>query len=152
LIKLVNGVGSLPGNTMRAQLYLRFKNLGYSFATLVSQKADVSNYAHLEEGVQVMCGAIIQTGASVAFNSIVNTGAIIDHDCSIGSNNHVAPGATISGDVKSQENVHFGTGSCVIQSVSLGDNVVIGAGASVAQNVDANTTCFPARITIKVRK
>lgn len=150
MIKLVNGIGSLPGNTIRADLYRKYKNLGYSFETLISKKADVSKYACLEEGVQVMRGAIVQTGASIGYNSIVNTGAIIDHDCSIGSNNHIAPGATISGQVTSSSNVHFGTGSSVIQSIDINENAVIGAGAIITKNVDKNTICFPARIFKKV--
>lgn len=150
MIKLVNGIGSLPRNTIRTDLYHQYKNLGYSFATLISGKADVSNYACLEEGVQVMRGAIIQTGACIGYNSIVNTGAIIDHDCSIGSNNHIAPGVTISGQVTSSSNVHFGTGSSVIQSIEINKNAVVGAGTTITKNVDKNTTCFPARIFKKV--
>tara|TARA_R110002012_G_scaffold56765_2_gene145848 strand:- start:16580 stop:17221 length:642 start_codon:yes stop_codon:yes gene_type:complete len=150
MTKLVNGIGSLPGNTIRADLYRKYKNLGYSFATLISEKADVSKYACLKEGVQVMRGAIIQTGACIGYNSIVNTGAIIDHDCSIGSNNHIAPGVIISGQVTSSSNVHFGTGSAVIQSINVNENVIIGAGVSVTKDVDSNTTCYPARIFKKV--
>jgi len=149
-IKLVNGIGSLPGNTLRADFYNKYKKIGYSFATLVSKSADVSRYVSLEEGVQVMRGAIIQTGGSVGYNSIVNTGSIVDHDCSIGSNNHIAPGATISGQVTSLANVHFGTGSSVIQSIHVNENVVIGAGVAITKDVGQNTTCYPARIFKKV--
>ncbi|GAC33440.1 acetyltransferase [Paraglaciecola polaris] len=149
-IELVNGIGSLPGCTLRADFYYKYKELGYSFATLVSKKADVSAYAYLGEGTQVMRGAIIQTGASVGYNSIVNSGSIVDHDCSIGSNNHVAPGATISGQVTSKANVHFGTGSSVIQSINVNENVVIGAGTIITKDVDKNTICYPARIFKKV--
>jgi sugar O-acyltransferase (sialic acid O-acetyltransferase NeuD family) len=148
-IKLVNGIGSLPGNTRRSNLYRQYKKLGYSFATLVSTEASVSTLACLEEGVQVMCGAIIQTGVSVGYNSIVNTGSIIDHDCSIGSNNHIAPGATISGQVTSRKNVHFGTGSSVIQSINITKNVVIGAGAIITKDLDESIICYPARGFIK---
>jgi len=151
-IQLVNGIGSLPGNTLRADFYKKYKNLGYSFATLVSKDAGVSGYATLEQGVQVMRGAMIQTGTTVGYNSIVNTGSIVDHDCTIGSNNHIAPGVTISGQVTSKENVHFGTGSSVIQSINVNENVVVGAGSSVTKDVEANMICFPARIIKKVRK
>ncbi|TWX71933.1 acetyltransferase [Colwellia demingiae] len=151
-IKLVNGIGSLPGNTLRADFYTNYKILGYSFVTLVSKDAGVSRYATLDEGVQVMRGAIIQTGASVGYNSIVNTGSIVEHDCSIGSNNHIAPGVTISGQVTSQKNVHFGTGSSVIQSININENVIVGAGSTITKDVEENCICFPARITIKVRK
>lgn len=149
-IKLVNGIGSLPGNTLRADFYNKYKKLGYSFATLVSKDASVSRCATLEEGVQVMRGALIQTGTSVGYNSIVNTGSIVDHDCSIGSNNHIAPGVTISGHVISKENVHFGTGSVVIQSINVNKNVVLGAGTTITKDIDKNTICYPARIFKKV--
>ena len=143
-IRLVNGIGSLPGDTRRADLFRRHKKLGYSFATLVSTKSNVSTYAFLEEGVQVMCGGIIQTGTSIGYNSIVNTGGIIDHDCSIGNNNHIAPGVTISGQVTSKENVHFGTGSSVIQSINIQKNVVVGAGAVITKDIERSSTCYPA--------
>ncbi len=151
-IKLVNGIGSLPGNTLRADFYNKYQKLGYSFAILVSKEASVSKYAYLAEGVQVMRGAIIQTGTSIGFNSIINTGSVVDHDCLIGSNNHIAPGVTISGQVTSKENVHFGTGSSVIQSINVNENVVVGAGSTVTKDVEANFICFPARITKKVRE
>ena len=146
MVKLVNGIGSLPGSTSRADFYNNYKRLGYSFSTLISKEACVSSYATLEEGVQVMCGALIQTGTSIGHNSIVNTGSIVDHDCFIGSNNHIAPGVTISGQVTSRENVHFGTGSSVIQSISVDENVIIGAGTTITKNVTNNTICYPARI------
>jgi sugar O-acyltransferase (sialic acid O-acetyltransferase NeuD family) len=146
IIKLINGIGSFPGNTSRADFYNKYKKLGYTFATLVAKDTSVSKYASLEEGVQVMRGAIIQTGVSVGYNSIVNTGSIIDHDCSIGNNNHIAPGVTVSGQVISKENVHFGTGSSVIQSVNINENVVIGAGTAVTKDIEKNTVCYPARI------
>jgi sugar O-acyltransferase (sialic acid O-acetyltransferase NeuD family) len=149
-IQLVNGIGSLPGNSLRADIYHKFKNVGYRFAILVANDAGVSKYAYLAEGVQVMRGAIIQTGASIGVNSIVNTGSIVEHDCAIGSNNHIAPGVSISGQVTSKENVHFGTGSSVIQSINVNENVIIGAGATITKDVDKNTTCYPARTFKKV--
>ena len=149
-IKLANGIGSLPGNTLRADFYHKFTDLGYRFATLVSEDASVSMYVTLEDGVQVMRGAMIQTGTSVGYNSIVNTGSIIDHDCAIGSNNHIAPGVTISGHVISKENVHFGTGSSVIQSINVNENVVIGAGVTITKDVGKSTICYPARVFKKV--
>lgn len=148
-IKLVNGIGSLPGCTLRADLYKKYKKLGYSFATLVSKSSSVSKLAILDEGVQVMRGAIIQAGTVIGYNTIVNTGSIIDHDCSIGSNNHIAPGVTLSGQVTSQVNVHIGTGASIIQSIKIGRNSIVGSGATITKNVEESTICLPARITTK---
>lgn len=150
-IKLVNGIGSLPNNSLRADFYDQYKKIGYSFVTLIAKNASVSQYACLDEGVQVMRGALIQTGTSVGYNSIVNTGAIVDHDCTIGNNNHIAPGVSISGQVTSKANVHFGTGARVIQSININENVVVGAGATITKDIDKNTVCYPARIYKKVK-
>lgn len=151
-IMLINGIGSMPKCQLRANLYQYFIKLGYEFETVVAESAIISDYARLENGVQVMPGAIIQTGATIGVNSIINTGAIVDHDCALGANNHVAPGAVLSGQVISKSNVHFGTGSCVIQSIKIGKNVVVGAGASITKDIEQNTVCFPAYITKKVAK
>lgn len=150
--RLINGVGSLPGCRLRASLYQYFVELGYEFETVISNSAIVSDYTKLEKGVQVMAGAIIQTGVRIGANSIINTGAIIDHDCRLGKNNHIAPGAVLSGQVTSKENVHVGTGASVIQSINIGSNVVVGAGATITKNIEENTLCFPAFITKKVVK
>lgn len=149
-VKLVNGIGSLPKNKLRADFYARYKAMDYHFLTVVSQGAKVSKYAHLDEGVQVMCGAIIQTGVTVGCNSIINTGSIIEHGTCIGCDNHIAPGVTISGQVTSKNNVHFGTGSSVIQSININENVVIGAGATITKDVESNMVCYPAQIFKKV--
>ncbi|BBT66065.1 sialic acid synthase [Aeromonas caviae] len=132
-VELVNGIGSLPGNPLRAELFARYRALGYRFASVVSTKAMVSDYAVLEEGVQVMAGAIIQTGTQIGANGIINTGAIVDHDCHLGGDNHVAPGAVLSGGVVTGERVHIGTGAVVIQGISIGSDAVIGAGATLTR-------------------
>ncbi|MDA1380223.1 hypothetical protein PCI56_11085 [Plesiomonas shigelloides subsp. oncorhynchi] len=64
-IELVNGIGSLPGSNLRATLFSHYRQAGYRFMTVISTRAYVSEYAVLAEGVQVMAGAIIQTGAQV---------------------------------------------------------------------------------------
>lgn len=151
-IKLVNGIGSLPGGTLRASIFNYFGSYGYKFETIVAPRSIVSSYAKLHEGVQVMAGAIIQTGTIIGENTIINTGAIVDHDCNIGKNNHIAPGATLSGLVTSRDGVHIGTGASIIQSVVIEKNAVIGAGATVTKNVPENTICYPSRITTKVNK
>lgn len=142
-VLLVNGVGSLPNSyTSRAKITEKFSKMGYRFASLVSDKAVVSSFAIIEEGVQVMAGAILQAGVKIDPYTIVNTGAIVDHDCKIGMNNHIAPGVTLSGNVITGSNVHVGTAATVIQNITLGDNVVVGAGAVVTKSIARNHKIF----------
>lgn len=149
-VRLVNGIGSLPNSRRRAEVFRVYKNLGYTFETVISDHALISSHATLGEGVQIMSGAIVQTGVGVGSNSIINTGAILDHDCNVGSDNHIAPGVTLSGQVTSENNVHIGTGASVIQLIKISENSVVGAGAVVTRDVDRNTICYPARTFKKV--
>jgi len=151
-VNLVNGIGSLPNQNLRTKIYKYFVGIGYQFETVVDSTARISSYAELEDGTQVLAGAIIQTGATIGANSIINSGAIVEHDCNIGMYNHIAPGATLSGQVQTADNVHVGTGASVIQSVFIGNNSVIGAGSTITKNISDNIVCFPARITQKVIK
>ncbi|WP_348688046.1 acetyltransferase [Aeromonas bestiarum] len=144
-VELINGIGSLPGSSLRAELFARYRALGYRFASVVSTKSMVADYTVLEEGVQVMAGAIIQAGTRVGPNSIINSGAIVDHDCWIGGNNHIAPGAVLSGGVSTEDGVHIGTGAVLIQNIKVGSHTVVGAGATVTKNLANNKTLYVAK-------
>lgn len=142
---LVNGLGALPGNTLRTNLFDYFSNYGYKFQSVIAPSAIIAGGVKLEGGVQVMHGAIIQTNASIAKNCIVNSGSIIEHDCVIGAHNHIAPGATLSGGVITGDQVHIGTGASIIQSIKIGERAVIGAGCTIIRDVKAGQVIVPAR-------
>ncbi|MRJ45162.1 acetyltransferase [Idiomarina loihiensis] len=148
-VTLVNALGSLPGQyNLREELFKRFKKAGYQFLTVVSETAIISQYAVLQEGVQVLPGAVLNA-CNVGENSIVNTGAIVEHDVTIGKHCHIAPGATICGNVTLGNNVHIGAGAIVIQGVDIGDSAVVGAGSVVSKNLSARDMHYPAKSFIK---
>ncbi len=148
-VSLVNGIGSLPGDTTRSDIYNRFSKYGYNFETVVAKSAQVSAYSELAEGVQVMSGVIIQTGAKIAKNSIINTGAIIEHDCKVGENCHIAPGAVLCGQVEIQDSVHIGSGSCIIQNIKIGKRAVVAAGASISSDLEDDSIAYSSRPVLK---
>jgi len=138
-VELINGLGSVSLPEKRKDIYMKFKKNGYSFASVVHPSAIVVDDVQTGEGVQIMAGAILQTGCLIDDNAIINTGAIVDHDCKIGAHVHIAPGAVISGGVEIGEMVHIGTGANVIQGINIQSGSVIGAGAVVIRNVSAAT-------------
>ena len=142
-IKLINGLGSLPGSKLRKVIYEKFVMLGYEFESVIATSAIVSTYVTLAKGSQILPNAIIQTGATIGENTIINTGAIVEHDCSVGNNNHLAPSATLSGGVITKENVHIGTGASIIQSITIEAGAIIGAGSVVTKNVGPETIVYP---------
>ena len=134
-VELVNGLGSVGDTALRASIYYKFKKLGYGFRQVIHTAAIIASDCILGEGVQVMAGAVLNTGTKIAEDSIINTGAVVDHDCVIGSHVHIAPGAILSGGVQVGDGSHIGTGATVIQGISIGRNALVGAGAVVLRNV-----------------
>ncbi|MFH1079097.1 MAG: acetyltransferase [Pseudomonadota bacterium] len=147
-IELVNGIGSVSSTQIRKEIYIRFKQHGYSFASVIHPSAMIMEDVRLGEGVQIMAGAIVQPGCVIGDNSIVNTGAVVDHDCLIGAHVHVAPGVVLSGGVRIGEMTHVGTAAAVIEEIEIGPAAVVGAGAVVITDIPAGVKAFgvPAKI------
>jgi sugar O-acyltransferase (sialic acid O-acetyltransferase NeuD family) len=146
--ELVNGVGSVRNVEPRANLYDKFHRQGYRFATIVHPTAFVSKRATLQEGVQVMAGAVIQANSTIGVNTIVNTRASVDHDCTIGNHVHIAPGATLSGGVQVGDKTHIGAGATIIQGIRIGQGCLVAAGAVVVHDVPdgAKVAGVPGRV------
>jgi len=136
-VSLINGIGSLPGVSVRWEKALEFKEKKFVFETLIHPSALISETAVVSAGAQIMAGSILQSFASIGEDSIINTGAIVEHDCGIAERCHVAPGVTMSGGVTLGCGVHVGTGARLVQGVSVGEGSVIAAGAVVFKNVAA---------------
>lgn len=150
--EIVNGIGSVPPNKNRSLFFDKFSKDGFSFRSLISKYAYVSQDSVIEEGVQILPGAVVQSGTVIGKNTIINTGALIDHDCFIGKNNHIAPGAVLSGSVKTDDGVHVGTNASIIQGISIGKDSIIGAGVCAVKNVPKSHTLFPAKSHLSKNK
>ena len=134
-VQLVNGVGSVSCTGNHRKVYDWFVQKGYCFATVVHPSAVVAPEVHIEDGVQVLAGTIVQAGCRLGANVIVNTGAQVDHDCIIDSHAHLAPGVTICGAVHVGTGAHIGAGATVIQGIRIGAGSVVGAGALVIRDI-----------------
>lgn len=157
-VALINALGNRPGRgssgtAQRRDLFLRFKDQGYSFFTVISDAATVSPNAKLEEGSQVITRAVIQPGSVLGENSILNTGASLDHDCTVGAHSHIAPWAVLCGGVSVGAECHIGARAVLVPGISVGDGAVVGAGAVVIDDVTPGVTVVgnPAQATNRVQ-
>lgn len=148
-ILLLNGLGSVMLPLKRQEIYLKFKEKGFSFQEVIHEKANLSNNAILAEGVQLMSGATIGPEVHVGENVLINTGAIVEHHCKIGNHSHVASGAILLGGSSIGRACHIGAGAILIQGVTIGDEVLVGAGSLVNKNLPSGVKVYgsPARIT-----
>ncbi|MCU1733991.1 MULTISPECIES: acetyltransferase [unclassified Pseudomonas] len=136
-IELINGIGQVVGGNLRRVVHESASAKGFRFPPLVHPAAWLDDTVVLEEGVQVMAGAILQADVRIGCASIVNTSASIDHDSRVAAHVHVAPGVTLCGGVTVAEGAFIGSGSTVIQGVVIGEDALVGAGTVVVRDVPA---------------
>jgi UDP-perosamine 4-acetyltransferase len=128
---LANGVGFVQTPEPRQGVFDTYAQKDFIFPALVHPFSCVAADVLVGEGVQIMAGAVVQTGAQLGANTLVNTGARIDHGCQIGPHSHVACGAILCGTVHLGTHTFIGAGAVVIQGISLGDHCTVGAGSVV---------------------
>lgn len=141
------GVGGVRDNGPRKDLFDQGISHGLQPLTIRHPTAHCSQWANVGAGCQLLPGCIVNAGAELGRNVIVNSGAIVEHDCKIGDHVHVASGAVLASTVTVGSLAHIGCGAVVRQLTSVGEGAIVGAGAVVVEDVPPGTTVVgvPAR-------
>lgn len=129
------GIGSIRDNSKRKELYEKVLQRGFHFPGLVHAKSIVIEDVEISGGVQIMAGAIVQTGNIIGENTIINTGSVIEHDCRIGKHVNISPGAIILGECIINDGAFIGAGATIIQGLNIGKHSIVAAGAVVVKDV-----------------
>ena len=152
-VNLVLGIGSsstnlVDGLSERRCIAEKFEKLGYCFPSITHPKAIISRDCNLEEGAQIMAGAVLQPGCHIGKHVVVNTNCSIDHDCIIGEGSHISPGSCLAGTAIIQEFVYIGAGSTIVNNISVGSRSIVGSGSVVIDSVNIDTCVIgvPARV------
>jgi len=139
-ILLVNGLGSVGDNSARQAIFSTFTAKGYRFAQVIHPNAIISSIdVETGLGCQILAGAVINPGARLGDNVLINSRAVVEHDCLIGDHVHISPGAVICGDCTIGEMAYIGASATLKQGVSIGDGTVIAAGAVVIHDAPSHT-------------
>ena len=131
-------VGQIESPQARIRLFDLLKQLGAELAVVVSPKAHVSRHSFIGEGSIIMHGAIVNAGARVGNNCIVNSQALLEHHVDVHDHCHISTGALLNGNVTIGSGSFVGSGAVIKQGVRVGKNVIIGAGQVVLCDVPNN--------------
>jgi len=143
------GVGSVRGgDALRSKIFNTALKAGLMPVSVIHPSAVISCRVEVGRGCAIMAGTVINTGARIGDNSIINTRASVDHDTHIGAHVHIAPGCVLSGDIDIGDNVLVGVGTSIIQGVRIGANATIGAGSTVVKSVKPDTVVFGPRARV----
>ena len=127
-------VGQIRSPDSRIRLYQQAIQLGFQLPVIIAPSAHVSRHTTIDIGSIVMHGAIVNAGARVGDNCIINTRALVEHDATVEDHCHVSTGAILNGDVHIGAGSYVGSGSVIKEGVMLGKGCIVGMGLSVRYN------------------
>jgi len=138
---------AIGDNATRARYFDTFVDAGFEPATVVHPSAVIGSDVDLGAGTFLAAGVIVNAGARIGDDTILNTGCSVDHDCIIGAHSHVGPQVALCGAVHLGDGVLLGVGSCASPGASVGARTVVGAGAAIVGVLPADAVCVgvPAR-------
>lgn len=130
---------SVGDNRIRKNLA---EHLSCEFGIALHPSAILSPDIVVGKGSVVMQGAILQAGVSIGCHCIVNTGASIDHECVIEDYVHISPHSTLCGNVHVGEGSWIGASSTIIPGVHIGKWSIVGAGSVVIRDIPDNVIAY----------
>jgi sugar O-acyltransferase (sialic acid O-acetyltransferase NeuD family) len=129
-------VGQTGASFVRQQLFKQLKKLGFLLPAVVSPLAHISPHAKIGEGTIVMHQVMVNAGAWVGKNCILNTRCLIEHDARVGEHTHVSTGVIINGGTQIGAHSFFGSNSTVVQGITLPDHYFFKAGRLISGEQD----------------
>jgi sugar O-acyltransferase (sialic acid O-acetyltransferase NeuD family) len=138
---------------LRKNLGNKFIALGGVFTSTISPLATIGNYGNnIEEGCNIMTGAVITSDIIIKKGTLVNLNCTIGHDSVLGKFVELSPGVHISGNCTIGDYTVFGTNATMLPKLTIGKNVVVGAGSVVTKDLPDNCVAIgiPAKIIKKL--
>jgi sugar O-acyltransferase (sialic acid O-acetyltransferase NeuD family) len=139
----------ISDNWTRAQVWeeMRKRASSLELVSIVHPASVVAPDAALGAGTLVLAGAIVNPGARIGIQCIVNTRVSLDHDSELKSHASLLPGVVTGGNVVVGEFACVCIGSVLAHQVRIGEHTVVGAGSVVLADLPGYVLAYgtPAR-------
>jgi UDP-N-acetylbacillosamine N-acetyltransferase len=146
--QFIVGVGD---NESRLRIAKMGQSKGFNLVSAIHPSAVISSDSKIGKGAVVCALVAVNPGVALGENVILNTGASVDHDCVIEDGVHVGPGAHLGGVVQVRRGAWIGIGAILRDHIEIGHSSIIGAGSLVIDNIPSGVTAFgsPAKVIKK---
>lgn len=144
---------AIGDNAVRRRLAARAIAMGFELATAIHPRATCASSVTLGPGSVLMAGSVVNPGAKLGSNVIINTCASVDHECDLGDGVHICPGSHLAGNVIVGQGTMIGVGAVVREGIHIGKECIIGAGAAVVSDVPDHSLVVgvPGRVVRSLR-
>ncbi len=137
--KALVAIGQIKNWMLRFHTFQKLIECGYQLPVIVSPRAYVSPYAKIGNGTIIMHGAVVNAGAQIGDNCIINNQSLIEHDAVIGNHCHVSTGTIVNGGTQVGEGSFIGSRSVIKENIQIGNHCLIGMGLTVRHNLPDET-------------
>ena len=139
---------AIGDNRARARIFDLVRSSGIQFISAVHPSAVLAEGVRIGKGTVAFANVVVNIGANIGEDVILNTACSVDHDCIIGSHVHLAPRVGLAGGVRVGEGTLMGIGSVAVPYVKIGEWAVIGAGSVAIEDIPdrAIASGIPARV------
>ena len=128
-------IGHMGDPKIRIKLFQNILMNKGLLPVIISPLAYVSKYANIEPGSIIMHHAIVNAGAKIGKNCIINNKVLVEHDVNIKSQTHISTGAIVNGGVEIDEGCFVGSASVIKNNLYISKNIVLGAGTTVTKDL-----------------
>lgn len=127
-------LGQIKSASIRKKIFEKLVFYNSKIATIISNRAYVSQHATINEGTIVMHDALVNANAWIGKNCIINTKALIEHDVRVHDHCHISTGAIVNGGVTIHDETFYGSSSVSKEYVSISANSFIKANSTIKEN------------------
>lgn len=142
---LIVGVGT---GTARLRLAASARDKGYRLITAIHPRATVAGDVLVGAGTVILAGAVVNPGARLGENVIIETCASVEHECTISDGAMISAGVHLGGRVEVGQKATVEIGATVARRLRIGVGSVVGAGSVVLRDVPDGVLAYgsPARV------
>ena len=123
-------------NKFRTEIYLKCKNLGYSFISYIHSKAIVMT-DDIGENCFILENNVIQPFTKIGNNCVLWSGNHIGHHSIIKDHVFITSHVVISGMCNIGNYCYIGVNSSIKDNIEINDNTVIGMGSLVNKDTES---------------
>jgi sugar O-acyltransferase (sialic acid O-acetyltransferase NeuD family) len=131
----VVAIGQIRPSPVRERMFRQLRAMSFEMPTIIAPDAIISRHATIGSGSVVMHGVIVNAGARIGNNCIMNSRCLVEHGAHIGDHSHIATGAIVNGDASVGKGSTLGSSSVLREGRNIGNDCLVGMGLAVRHDL-----------------